>query len=218
MPGASRMCFPHFYFLLLLLLLLSTSPIQPVRLEMKGQSLFANSPQTRSSWPLHHGMSGMPGMPCSKPAAPAITSLPPSLSRSGLCKLWCLPSCELVRVMRGHNERAGGIVFHPQSTLSLSPSSLNLASCAADGSVCLWDLNRCISSCSCGMRYSAFTPPPTLPWTLSVTVPWLSWKATPTGYPDLHSTPQGGSWALPRERGEEFYLWEGGREGGGCQL
>ena len=62
--------------------------------------------------------------------------------RSGLCKLWALPTCRLVRALRGHNERAGAIVWHPQATLSLSPSSLNLASCAADGSIALWDLER----------------------------------------------------------------------------
>ena len=69
--------------------------------------------------------------------------LPSTLSfRSGLCKLWNVPNCEEVRTLRGHNERVGAIVFHPQSTLSLAPSVLNLASCAADGSVCLWNLER----------------------------------------------------------------------------
>lgn len=63
-------------------------------------------------------------------------------TRSGLCKLWSLPSCKLIRVLRGHNDRAGAIVWHPQSTISLSSSSLNLASCAADGSISLWDLER----------------------------------------------------------------------------
>ena len=42
----------------------------------------------------------------------------------------------------GHNERTGAIVFHPQATLSLPPSALSMASCAADGSVCLWNLER----------------------------------------------------------------------------
>ena len=67
---------------------------------------------------------------------------PLSLLRSGLCKLWNVPNCEEVRTLRGHNERVGAIVFHPESTLSLTPSVLNLASCAADGSVCLWDLEK----------------------------------------------------------------------------
>ena len=47
----------------------------------------------------------------------------------------------------GHNERAGAIVFHPEATTSLSPSSASMASCAADGSVCLWDLERCGTGC-----------------------------------------------------------------------
>ena len=64
--------------------------------------------------------------------------LPSTLSfRSGLCKLWNVPNCEEVRMLRGHNERVRAIVFHSQSTLSLAPSILNLVSCAAGGSVCL---------------------------------------------------------------------------------
>ncbi len=42
----------------------------------------------------------------------------------------------------GHNDRVGAIVFHPEATLSLGSSSISMASCAADGSVCLWDLER----------------------------------------------------------------------------
>ena len=42
----------------------------------------------------------------------------------------------------GHNDRVGAIVFHPEATLSLGYSSVSMASCAADGSVCLWDLER----------------------------------------------------------------------------
>ena len=42
----------------------------------------------------------------------------------------------------GHNERAGAIVFHPQATLSLPSSAASMASCAADGSVCLWNMER----------------------------------------------------------------------------
>ncbi len=66
--------------------------------------------------------------------------------RSGLCKLWSVPDCELIRVLRGHQERAGAIVFHPQATISLPSTALAMASCAADGSVCLWNLERCVVS------------------------------------------------------------------------
>ena len=119
-----------------------------------------------------------------------ITSLflSPSLSfffsRSGLCKLWSIPDCELIRTLKGnvplfmlrfitlshpscllcsslpfpspslsfplslslspsgHKDRVGAIVFHPQANLSIDSSSLSLASCAADGSVCLWNTER----------------------------------------------------------------------------
>lgn len=49
----------------------------------------------------------------------------------------------MISFFLGHNDRVGAIVFHPQSTLSLSPSSpVNMASCAADGSVVLWNLKK----------------------------------------------------------------------------
>lgn len=61
-------------------------------------------------------------------------------SWSGLCKLWSVPDCKLIRTLRGHNCNVGAIVFHPESTLSLSATECNMATCASDGSVKLWDL------------------------------------------------------------------------------
>lgn len=61
-------------------------------------------------------------------------------SWSGLCKLWSVPDCSLIRTLRGHNSRVGGIVFHPQATVSLDTSSPCMASCGADGDVRLWSL------------------------------------------------------------------------------
>ncbi|XP_030062372.1 U4/U6 small nuclear ribonucleoprotein Prp4 isoform X2 [Microcaecilia unicolor] len=60
---------------------------------------------------------------------------------SGLCKLWSVPDCNLVKTLRGHNTNVGAIVFHPKSTISLDEKDVNLASCAADGSVKLWNLD-----------------------------------------------------------------------------
>ncbi|POI31324.1 hypothetical protein CIB84_004926 [Bambusicola thoracicus] len=61
-------------------------------------------------------------------------------SRSGLCKLWSVPDCNLVHTLRGHSTNVGAIVFHPKATVSLDKKDVNLASCAADGSVKLWSL------------------------------------------------------------------------------
>ncbi|GIY43793.1 hypothetical protein CDAR_561061 [Caerostris darwini] len=61
-------------------------------------------------------------------------------SWSGLCKLWSVPDCELIRTLRGHNCNVGAIVFHPQATLTQSETSVNMASCSTDGVVKLWDL------------------------------------------------------------------------------
>ncbi|CAB1318693.1 unnamed protein product [Coregonus sp. 'balchen'] len=63
-------------------------------------------------------------------------------SWSGLCKLWNVPDCTLIRTLRGHNTHVGAICFHPQATLTLDDSDVNMASCAADGSVKLWSLDR----------------------------------------------------------------------------
>ena len=60
--------------------------------------------------------------------------------RSGLCKLWSVPDCSLIRTLRGHNSRVGGIVFHPQATVSMETSAPCMASCGADGDIRLWNL------------------------------------------------------------------------------
>ncbi|KAK3088517.1 hypothetical protein FSP39_020089 [Pinctada imbricata] len=61
-------------------------------------------------------------------------------SWSGLCKLWSIPDCQLVRQLRGHNCNVGAIVFHPQATLTLDDNACCMASCSQDGSVKLWNL------------------------------------------------------------------------------
>jgi U4/U6 small nuclear ribonucleoprotein PRP4 len=62
-------------------------------------------------------------------------------SWSGVCKLWTVPDCNVVRTYNGHNCNASSIVFHPQSTLTQDESALNLVSTGFDGSVRLWNLN-----------------------------------------------------------------------------
>ncbi|KAK2727926.1 hypothetical protein QYM36_008409 [Artemia franciscana] len=61
-------------------------------------------------------------------------------SWSGLCKLWSLPDIEMVQVYRGHDINVGAIEFHPQSTKSVEPTDVNMASCSHDGTVKLWSL------------------------------------------------------------------------------
>uniref|UniRef100_A0A3Q2EA20 Uncharacterized protein n=1 Tax=Cyprinodon variegatus TaxID=28743 RepID=A0A3Q2EA20_CYPVA len=55
--------------------------------------------------------------------------------------------------LRGHNTNVGAIVFRPQSGISLDQSDVNLASCAADGTVKLWNLERWVG----GWRTSRVT-------------------------------------------------------------
>uniref|UniRef100_A0A8C2ZER9 Pre-mRNA splicing tri-snRNP complex factor PRPF4 n=1 Tax=Cyclopterus lumpus TaxID=8103 RepID=A0A8C2ZER9_CYCLU len=61
-------------------------------------------------------------------------------SWSGLCKLWSVPDCNLIRTLRGHHTNVGAVVFRPESGISLEKSDVNLASCSTDGSVKLWNL------------------------------------------------------------------------------
>ena len=62
-------------------------------------------------------------------------------SWSGLCKLWSVPECKELKVLRGHTSNVGSIAFHPKATISLDDSDACLASCAQDGSVKLWSMD-----------------------------------------------------------------------------
>ncbi|XP_066255733.1 U4/U6 small nuclear ribonucleoprotein Prp4 [Euwallacea similis] len=61
-------------------------------------------------------------------------------SWSGLCKVWSVPDCKLQQTLKGHTCNVGAIVFHPKATITNEDSICNMASCAVDGSVKLWDL------------------------------------------------------------------------------
>eukprot|EP00124_Ichthyophonus_hoferi_P006070 Ihof_evm1s1174 gene=Ihof_evmTU1s1174 len=60
----------------------------------------------------------------------------------GMARLWDANQSKHIRYLRGHEDRASHIVFHPQSTINQSTAAVNLASCSADGVVCLWDLEN----------------------------------------------------------------------------
>ncbi|CAD6911934.1 unnamed protein product [Tilletia controversa] len=59
---------------------------------------------------------------------------------SGSLKLWDIPSAAERRTLRAHNDKVGGIAWHPRATLTQSAGSVNLASGAGDCKVCLWNL------------------------------------------------------------------------------
>lgn len=57
--------------------------------------------------------------------------------------MWSIPQCEQVHTLRGHQCNVGAVVFHPHATLDSADEAVcALASCAADGSVKLWTLQR----------------------------------------------------------------------------
>ncbi|GAA5907253.1 hypothetical protein JCM8208_006732 [Rhodotorula glutinis] len=62
-------------------------------------------------------------------------------SWTGQAKLWSVPSCKEVRVLRAHKERIGGVAWHPEATLSQSSSSVNFATSGADNDIKLWNLD-----------------------------------------------------------------------------
>ncbi|KAI8985199.1 WD40-repeat-containing domain protein [Pilobolus umbonatus] len=61
---------------------------------------------------------------------------------SGLAKVWSVPDCKPLLTLKGHNDKVGGIAFHPQSTISLDKSVVNLATGGADGLIQLWNLEK----------------------------------------------------------------------------
>ncbi|GAA5984327.1 hypothetical protein JCM11641_006182 [Rhodosporidiobolus odoratus] len=63
-------------------------------------------------------------------------------SWTGQAKLWSVPACKEIRVLKGHKERIGGVAWHPQATLSQSSSSVNFATSGADHEIRLWNLDN----------------------------------------------------------------------------
>ncbi|GAA6050169.1 hypothetical protein JCM3770_000435 [Rhodotorula araucariae] len=63
-------------------------------------------------------------------------------SWTGQAKLWSVPSCREVRVLKGHKERIGGVAWHPEATLSQSASAVNFATSGADNEIKLWGLEN----------------------------------------------------------------------------
>lgn len=60
--------------------------------------------------------------------------------RSGKCKIWSVPDMETHILLRGHQSNANFIIFSPKSGIELDPNVANLASCAMDGCVSMWNL------------------------------------------------------------------------------
>ncbi|KAM6497148.1 U4/U6 snRNP-specific spliceosomal protein [Amanita muscaria] len=61
-------------------------------------------------------------------------------SWSGTVKLWNVPACTEIKVLRGHSDKVGGISWHPQATAKQAPSAVNLVSGGGEGDVMLWSL------------------------------------------------------------------------------
>ncbi|BGP16041.1 hypothetical protein JCM10213_006823 [Rhodosporidiobolus nylandii] len=63
-------------------------------------------------------------------------------SWTGHAKLWSVPACKEVRVLKGHKERISGVAWHPEATLSQSSSAVNFATSGADNEIRLWNLDN----------------------------------------------------------------------------
>ncbi|EGC35300.1 hypothetical protein DICPUDRAFT_78987 [Dictyostelium purpureum] len=61
-------------------------------------------------------------------------------SWGGQSKLWNIKG-EHLQTFTGHTQRASSIAFHPQSTLSISENSVNIATTSADSTCKLWSLS-----------------------------------------------------------------------------
>ncbi|MCO5605210.1 hypothetical protein L7F22_059390 [Adiantum nelumboides] len=62
-------------------------------------------------------------------------------SWSGGVRLWDIPSAREKMSLRGHNDKVGGLAWHPRATVSQSSAAVNLATGAADANVLLWSLD-----------------------------------------------------------------------------
>jgi len=62
-------------------------------------------------------------------------------SWSGVCKLWNVSDCSLVRTLRGHGTHVGAITWCPTARVDLDNAEACLASCASDGTVKLWSMD-----------------------------------------------------------------------------
>jgi U4/U6 small nuclear ribonucleoprotein PRP4 len=81
-------------------------------------------------------------------------------SWTGHAKIWNVPACKEIKTLKGgshlselkvqgltvfslvaHKERIGGVAWHPQATLSQSPTAVNFATSSADNDIKLWGLD-----------------------------------------------------------------------------
>lgn len=63
-------------------------------------------------------------------------------SWSGTAKIWDVPGCRCLGVFKGHGvERIGGLAWHPQATLTQTPSEVNFATGGADNLIHLWSID-----------------------------------------------------------------------------
>ena len=60
---------------------------------------------------------------------------------TGLCRVWGVPDCQLRTELKGHDDKAISICFHPTSGKGLSPNGPNIATGSADTYIRLWSLN-----------------------------------------------------------------------------
>lgn len=59
-------------------------------------------------------------------------------SWSGICKVWSVPECKTIQILRGHTSHVGGVGFRNNSCLDCF-SEVAMASCSTDGMVKLWN-------------------------------------------------------------------------------
>ena len=65
-------------------------------------------------------------------------------SWSGVCKLWNVSDCNLVRTLRGHSTHVRAITWCPTANMDLDNGEMCLASCASDGRGCDRRTSQCI--------------------------------------------------------------------------
>ena len=62
-------------------------------------------------------------------------------SWSGMIRRWNIPSATPLASYRAHEDKVGGLAWHPAATFGQSSSAVNFASGGGEGKVCLWSLD-----------------------------------------------------------------------------
>lgn len=79
------------------------------------------------------------------------SSMLATASWSGLCNLWSVPDCKVVRTLDGHTNKVECVTWHPKATIATdvlaegSEKTCVMATCSFEGILCFIFLGKCLN-------------------------------------------------------------------------